>query len=151
MPDSIREKIIKNMVITLEGITEANGYDITVQRVLRLPTSPFDFQQFPFIMVVYAGDDVQEGVPHNLTTVLMHLELICWNSEWLDISEKSIQIIAAIEKALNVDQTRGGSAYDTDIISNALLLSDEAMPYGGCVVRVDIFYRNALGNPYSLT
>jgi hypothetical protein len=55
MPDTIRELILKNIKSTLEGITVVNGYENTIQIVLRLnEVSPEIMKAVPVIRLLIA-------------------------------------------------------------------------------------------------
>lgn len=149
MADSIREKIIKNVVTTLEGVTEAAGYDVTIRRVLRTQVSPFDIVDFPTACVVDSSEVKSDGDPANFTSAHMRLDIIVWVSQTNDPSSLICSTLAAVEKALYVDQSRGGNAIDTDVMENETYLSDMLSPYGGFRVTADIHYRHRLGDPYT--
>lgn len=149
MADSIREKILQNVETTILGITEEDGFEVTIRKVVRIPSALFDIVEFPFVSIVDATEEKQEGVPVQKTTCLLHLELVFWNQQWTDMSQVTNQILAAIEKAMGADPTRGGYAYDTDVVSNQLFLADESMPNGGGSIQLDILYRHKLGDPYT--
>jgi len=149
MPDSIREKIIANVVTTLQSVTEPT-YDITIQEVLRIPRGGFQVNALPAVIIIDAGETTQDGVPCNKHTRSLFLSLICYNYAFEGLSEASNKLMAAVEKALWVDRTRGGWAYDTDVIANEMILSEDAIPYGGAIIQVEIRYRHAIYDPYNL-
>lgn len=151
MADSIRELIVKNVVSTLEGITETAGYAFNIKQVVRFQQSGFNLAsaEYPFIAVVEDAEDVEEGSPANFTTKILHLTLFCWAFEYHSIGEAVNMILAAVEKILYVDYNRGAKAIDTDIISNATVLSSPAIPYGGVEIKVDILYRHRVGDPFT--
>jgi hypothetical protein len=146
---SRRELILQNIETTLNTISVENGYEVTLLRVARVPSSPFDNALFPCVMILDQGEDKEEGIPVNKTTCTLKIEIVFWNDEYVDMSTKAIQIQSSIEKAMKVDNLRGGYAYDTKVISNSFLVEEEHFPLGGGTIMYEIYYRHALGDPYS--
>lgn len=152
MPDSVRERVIANVVTTLQGITEANGYEFDMAEVTRIPQGVLNFASatYPKCLVIEDSEDIQEGVPTYFTTRMLHLSLACWAWQYFDLSQAVNKLLANVEKALSVDHTRGGVAVDTDFISNTTILANDVIPYGGVEIKLDIHYRHKTGDPYTL-
>lgn len=152
MSASIRELIMQNIKTTLETIKISNGYEVDVEAVFRVQHSPYDGLVSPFVVIFDTGEDKQEGTPFQFTTCTLHLDCLFWNSGLYDdvsASQEAIKLACAIEKALGVDNKRGGYAIDTDILGNSTTLDAENFPVGGGSVRVDVQYRHRVYDPYT--
>jgi len=89
-------------------------------------------------------------VPMAYTTCVLHMQLVCWNHKTNNASEESIKVLANVEKALKVDITRGGNAYDTNITGNEMILAEELLPNGGVIINFDVLYRHNLADPFTI-
>jgi len=153
MAASLREKIMDNLTTTLEGITTAAGYEVNMQRVFRIPLSPFDSPMYPFAQLVDVGETLADGRDEPVWFSTWNLQVLVGvgNDEWIDASKRSNMLLASVQKAVAVDPKRGGFAIDTTVVGDRLILNDEAMPYGGGELTVVILYRHRLGDPYTQT
>lgn len=149
MVDSIREKVMKNVVSTLEGITADKGYDITIQKVSRLKLVGLNIKVFPTIVVIPTPEP-KEQEPVDRYTCRLGLTLECWIKERVNITSEVNQVLANVEKALMVDYTRNGLAIDTKIISNDPFYNETNQPYGGVNIMIEIVYRHLYADPYAL-
>jgi hypothetical protein len=149
MSDSIRESIVKNLVTTLEKIVEGATYGITICRVERIPSSPFSEADFPLAMVQDIAEEKDDGSPVGYSTSVLKVQIIVWDSNYDELSERANLLLADVEKALHSDVTRGGYAFDTNIIGNQLISAEEALPVGGVIIDIEVLYRHTLGDPYS--
>ena len=144
-----RQLIVDNVITTLRGITIENGYSLDVQKVMEIPTSAFEITEFPTLMVADIGEDDAEGQSGALTICLLHLLIPFWSNQWTDVGAGARDIASSIKKILAVDRKRGGLAYHTLILGDELYVSGDLLPYGGGSVRVDIYYRHMMGDPYT--
>lgn len=149
MADSIRERICQNVVTTLQGVTEANGYQITLRSVDRLPTSPYQLPEVPCAIVADVSEEEEEGIPVQFSHCSLLFEVKVMLAEFTSISEAANRAIASVKKALRADHHRGGLALDTDIKGNETVLSEETLPYGMVSLSVLVTYRHLLNDPYS--
>ena len=151
MADSIREKILDNMETVLNTVTQAAGYEVTLQRVFRVPLSPFDSPMYPYAQLVDVGEALADGRDQPVWFSTWNLQVLIGvgNDEYIDASKRANMILASVHKALSVDPKRGGYAIDTTIIANRLILNDETMPFGGGELTAVILYRHRLGDPYT--
>ena len=150
MADSIREKIVADLITTLKSIRTDNGYQFKFSEIYRLPRSGFNVRGYPACLVVEVGEDKTDGVPMAYTTCTLHMQFICWNRKTNNASEESIKVLANVEKALKVDITRGGNAYDTNITTNEMILAEELLPNGGVIVNFDVLYRHNIADPFTI-
>lgn len=149
----IIENIAANIVTTINGVTETNGYnqDIVVKRPSRVDyeseaaaddltgkiyqgkrerltgeMNSYTWRQ-PFTIVVYALNDDGSAV-----TIDTRLNTIC----------------ADMEKALRVDITRGGYAYGgTDIGEPEVLVADDGS-ISAVILPITVDYRVLKSDPY---
>lgn len=149
MADSIREKVISNVVSVLKGVTIPAGYDVTLQNVFRTPQSPFESVDFPFAVVFESSEAKSDGNPAQFTQGRLRVDIAVWMNRVDDFSQEINKAIASVCKALYLDQTRGGNAIDTTVVDNEVYVSEPAMPLGGFSIGVEILYRHRLGDPYT--
>ena len=154
MADSIREQIVKNVVTTLEGITEALGFDITVASVQRSRRAGPTIHEFPTILVIEESEAIlpqTEGRgPLGKWTKLMSLGLVCW-IENEEAGEAVNQILANVEKALMADISRGNLAVLTNLVSNQSFITEDIdNPESGVTMVIEIRYRVQERDPFSL-
>mgnify|MGYP002639459991 CR=1 FL=1 len=135
---SIRESIAANLVTTLTNMTAP----ITLKKVTR---DPFDYErlsnaQFPAAWV-QSGDESREDISsgasvRRLGTITYRIVGFVKGTS-LDTARN--QMIEAIEEALEADRTRGGIAFDTQVVDVG---SDEGMlePVGGVTMSVRVRY-----------
>lgn len=149
MADSIREKVVSNIVTALEAVSVSNGYDIDLLRVFRVPQNPFEQTDFPFAVVFDSREEKSDGDPAQFTQARLRVDVVVWMRSVDDFAKEVLKSIASIEKALYLDQTRGGNAIDTTIVDNEIYLSEPSMPLGGFSIGVELLYRHRLGDPYT--
>ena len=135
---SIRESIAANLVTTLTNMATP----IVLKKVTR---DPFDYErlsnaQFPSAWV-QSGDESREDISsgasvRRLGTITYRIVGFVKGTS-LDTARN--QMIEAIEEALEVDRTRGGIAFDTQVVDVG---SDEGMlePVGGVTMLVRVRY-----------
>jgi len=151
MPTSIRELILDEIVTTLKTVAPP-AYDVAedLKDVRRVTANPWDEPIYPLVHVIDLGEDSTDGQPAQRTTCLLQVEIQFWHDRWTQVSTEAGRYLAAIKKALYVDTTRGGKAYDTDIVRSQLILAEETMPLNGGQVTAVIHYRHILGDPYTI-
>lgn len=155
MADSVRELIMKHVKTTLEGITVANGYVHTLQAVERLQQQG-QSSQSP-MAVILEGDDR----PIDLTSqdagglaIQRELEvgivLDVVQDEEIDArsaSEVMNDLVADVQKAMQVDVSRGGHAIDTEELGIDPILIVDAKKKLLCPMGYRIRYRHLRTDP----
>ena len=74
MADTIAERIMQNLVTTLQGITVANGYSATIAQVYRNTDPSLSVVTFPYVFVPEPQEDTVDG-PLGFSTKFAHLTL----------------------------------------------------------------------------
>jgi len=147
MADSVREKIIKNIVTTLQAVVPP-AYTTTIRKVERIKTVGLNIQEFPTILIIPA-DETKTQEPLDKYTTKFGIILECWIRNQGDISVEVNTLLADVEKALMTDYTRGGVAVDTKLVSNSAFYNEVNKPYGGIEIRIEIHYRHKYNDPYT--
>jgi hypothetical protein len=145
MADSVRELIMKNIQATLEGVTVDNGFSLTLNAVERVLQRGQSFR--PPMALVLEGDDhpIDEtqqdaGGVATARTLEMAIGLIVQQDEAEDArsaSEVMNELIADVQRAMQVDVQRGTHAIDT----NELGVSDIDVVEGQPALRAALSYR----------
>lgn len=143
------ELITQNVVDTLAGVRVASGYhvDLIAERRVRSGNRERDG-----LAVVLQGDPEKvDDAPEGRVAWRQRYAVVCYVVE----SETSTRPIdqrinltrSDVEKALMVDFTRGGNAYDT-VIQEPELFDDPEGRWDGVVVYFDVLYRTTHDDPY---
>lgn len=116
---SIPERITDNIQSTLQGVTEANGYDITVAAVEQERIIQQIDGRYPFVEIVGPLADVDndstQADEHSLEyTVTYYDEYVDMNPDTQEAAPKqAASVVSNLHRALMVDHTRGGLAVMT--------------------------------------
>ena len=141
---SVRENIAKNLVTTLEDVTEP-------VKICYVTREPFDFTQlsnaqFPAVLVTTATESREDQTIGGSLTKragTINYELIGYvKNKNIDTAKNNL--IEALEEKLDIDRTRDSNAIDTQVISIA---TDDGSidPVGGVIITVQCSYRFARG------
>lgn len=155
MADTIRERIVKNIVTSLQGITVANGYDNTVLSVQRLKQSGNPAIDVPLILVAEGPENASAG-PNPLTNKVLEVSIgiVTRQDEAVDprsADEMMNSLRGDVEKAMVSNYTRGGLAIDTMATGGTRIGVQEGEPELGIEMLFEIHYRHARTDPRSLT
>ena len=147
---SIREEVLNNIEETLAGITIANGYNTDLTTVTQSIENidKFEVSEFPVAIISYENDDkdTEDIAPDYLGSVLTAL-IACGiysTDDKLSILEK---LLVDIEKAMCLDQTRGGIAAYTIPSDITLYANLEKENFLYATVKFLIRYYYRFGNP----
>lgn len=155
MADSRRELIMKNIQATLQGVTVALGYANTllaVERVLQRGQS----LQAPMAYVIEGDDDIINKEASGQSGLLLRrtlqvgVTLVVQQDEAIDsrsASEAMNSLISDVQKVMQVDCTRGGSAIDTHEDSVSAIQITEGQPELSSTVVYRIDYRHRRTDP----
>ena len=147
---TVRENILANIKTTLEGITVANGYANTIASVQRWDKRGNALRLVPCI-IVNAGQEEKEMSPNPYFTCRLSVYLDVWMRQ--DDADSTAtdtllsSVLGDIEKALMVNNTRGGYAIDTNIKSNVPFETVEGQPHAGLTIELEILYQHTQSNP----
>ncbi len=147
---TIRERILANIKTTLEEITIANGYVNTIASVQRWDKRGNPLRQVPCI-VVNAGQEEKQMSPNPYFTCRLSAYLDVWiRQDEADATATDVilsGILGDIEKALMIDNTRGGFAIDTNIKSNVPFETVEGQPHAGLTIELEVLYQHTQSDP----
>lgn len=156
MPDSVRELIMKDLQATLQGVTAANGYGTTLLSVQRFLQPGQTVTETPMVLLLEGDDDVSSEGPlagaSSLVTRTLNVGLLVMHRQDADVDAKSASeimngIVADIQKALQVDFSRGGHALDTNEVSVSSIEAEEGQPDLSCTMVYAIKYRHRRTDP----
>lgn len=155
MADTVREKILKNIKTTLEGITVSGGYADTILKVERVIQSGQNTVDVPYIQIL-TGDEESEQAPHPLIQKSLTIYIVIGtrqdqtvDSRWADEIVNSL--LGDTQKAMQNDYQRGGNAIDTIEVANGPMPIMEGMTSLETFVEYRIVYRHNRTDPTSLT
>lgn len=145
---------MKHIKTTLEAITVANGYANTllaVERVLQSGQS----SQPPMAYALEGDDDANQGPIFGADSLLSRtlnvgVVLVVQQDEDTDsrsASEVMNSLIADVQKAMQVDYSRGGLAVNTEESSVSAVQIEEGMPILSSTIAYRITYRHRRTDP----
>lgn len=147
---TIRERILANIKTTLEAITIANGYVNTIASVQRWDKRGNPLRQVPCI-VINAGQEEKQMSPNPYFTCRLSVYLDVWiRQDEADATATDVilsGILGDIEKALMIDNTRGGFAIDTNIKNNVPFETVEGQPHAGLTIELEVLYQHTQSDP----
>lgn len=153
MSNTVRENIFLNIKTTLEGITIANGYANTLASVQRWKQQGNPTKSSPTVIISAGAETKTPARSYNLTHCTLGVMLDVWVREAESSTSDSEVILNSllgdIEKAINVDITRGGYARDTRIMSVANFETVDGEPKCGLIIELEIIYAHKQTDPYT--
>jgi len=155
MADSIAERIMQHLETTLESITTVNGYENTIDSVQRFQQEGQDPIDGNGVLLL-DGDDVVEGMilagAYDLISRRRHVDLVIIGRQDLSVDTRSASeymnsLEQDVRKALQVDETRGGIAINTEETQANETDVQIGMPELRRVIGYDIRYRHRRTDP----
>ena len=138
---SIRENIATHIVDTLESM-------ISPVRLKKVTREPFDYErlsnaQFPAAWLQSAAESRSDVTLAGIREATINYQVIGFVKAAVIDSARN-ELIESIEKALDVDSTRGGYAIDTQV---TLVDTDQGTisPIGGITMTVQVRYQYMKG------
>lgn len=152
MADSVRERIMKHVQTTLEGITVENGYANTLRSVQRFRQDGQELANLPAAILIEGGDDVDLNGPLELTSRTMTVSVVLIQQQDTDVDAQSASelmnsLIADVQRAMQVDHRRGGVAIDTTESGIGDMNVDEGQPELVQTIGYRIAYRHLRNDP----
>ena len=149
--DSVREQMMKNIQASLAGITIENGYANTLNAVERLLQSG-QSSLLPMAYLLEGDDDVTSEAPLGLLSrqLSVGVVLLVQQDDHVDArsaSEAMNSLIADVQKAVQLDERRGGVAVNTVETGVSPVQIEEGMPVLSCTVAYRISYRHSRLDP----
>src|SRR5438128_2529391 len=118
--DTIRERCLKNAVLSLQAIKTANGYDNTFEdlAVQRFKQNGQPLSVGNNLLIIYEGEDQTDEQPVTLTThrLALALQVLARYDDAADArsgAEVCNSLMGDVIKAMLSDVTRGGVALET--------------------------------------
>ena len=152
MSTPILEHIAVNVEATINAITEGDGFN---QNLVAVRPKRNDFKDVVpedgKVLIWQADDELPEEQAHNAQHwvqpfVLMAIVLDSDDAE-TSIDTRLNQVRADIQKKFRVDFTRGGYAWDTELLPCAKF--DDGQGFTGIAVNVAVHYRVKDDDPYT--
>jgi hypothetical protein len=149
---SVRERILEDVVSTLQGITLANGYHVDMGSVQRYDTRGFRAKAMP-TCIVQAGEQEPKDGPMPMTTkemtVWIHALIRRDEDSATTVDEDLETLLLDIETAMMQDRTRGGIAIHTEPADAAPLdhMDKAGAVYPGMAIGFRITYRHHFQDP----
>lgn len=151
MADSIKEKIMKNMVEAVLLVQELAGYSATIEEsaVERNKTTPIKQDVFPAAFVYEGAENVVErehagAYTKTVIELMVSVELWCCSVDNLSTAINELE--ADVIKAVMKDSTRDGNAHCTEFHSSEPFLV-EGRDMGGRIVNFLITYERRENDP----
>jgi len=138
---SIRESIANHLVTTLGSMTTP----VALKKITR---EPFDYErlsnaQFPAAWIESAEESRGDVTLNGMREATINYRIVGFvKSSTIDTARN--ELIESIEKALEVDRTRGGYAQDTQVLD---VNTDQGSisPVGGITITIQVKYQYMRG------
>lgn len=147
---SVKERIIENLVSTLQGITTGNGYSHTVQKVNRFRIAGWQAVEFPTLMVIGVKEDKKpiEGLPARMECRLTFVvQCICTNDPVADSEELHNLLLRDIEAAIEVDVKRGENARETTVLGTDFEVVEAQTPFAVSTLTGEVRFQHGRQDP----
>jgi hypothetical protein len=143
--DTRKTTILENLQTALQGINGTGSYHRKVRQVSRLAKELSDGQgDFIFI---FGCRETKDNVSPVITNVRLTVMLAAIVYEQGDLAQAIDEIASDITVAISADETRGGVAISTNVVSIEDAATEGTDPLGSCLVEVEIQYRHRWGSP----
>ena len=149
MADTIKTQILSNLITAIEGVTEANGYNRTVRKAAR-EAKDLNTPLRDLVFVSTQFETKDKPLLSDKVEVTLHITIACVVEDSSDLAKAVDNIAADVEKAICTDVSRGTLAIDTVVTRTEDHVVSDLEPMGSSVMEVEITFRHAFGNPYSL-
>ncbi len=155
MADPIRERIIKQIKLDLEGIMVANSFEQDVQKVHRNNEAVIQMDERPALSIVDRGDVKKRHIRLAYENT-MQLEILAFTLEHDDTErfEELSRLHADVEKVVAANERwNDGSvnlAHRTFMTALTVSQSETGQPYGTTLTTLTVMYRVQELDPYAL-
>jgi hypothetical protein len=149
---SVRENITANVATACAAISTAGGYDNDIPGgVQRFLQTGLNVSTVPTIVVQFDSESKSLG-PSDQYTCDLTIGIDIWavhdtstvtGSTWTLIDS----LVTDVEKALNLDNSRGGYAHDSEISTVSPFRLSEGMPFVGATIQMSVTYAHQAGDP----
>lgn len=155
MADSVKERILQNLVTTLQAINGAPPYLTSLNnRVFRMGLEGFDAGAHPFAVVAepdeqYLEESAVSG--QQIVPCFMTVNLAIWLHGIPDGTVKLSKLLADalqdLQRAVLADRTRGGIAINTRVLSASSFVDHASEPNGLVEMVIQVHYRFMAADP----
>lgn len=148
--DPIEEKIIQNVIATLQGINGAPAYNFTMGKVVDYEAWDDDFTAYPACMVLPQATDEEDRQFSDRQNIDLHFMVVAVLQTWKDGRKQASRLSADIKKALLADINRGGYARHTHVTRTTRFIHDgQQGPRAGIVLHCTVEFRTVRFDPYT--
>lgn len=146
---TVKTRILDDLITTLLGVNGTGSYSRTIRQASR---SVLMFSQQPRGDVAFIAStrEAKDNLLNSITTCQLTVMLA------LVVEERPEHISLAVDdligdaiKAILADETRGGLAISTNVISVEEQVTEELAPIGCALMEIEIVYRHSRTNPYT--
>ncbi len=151
MPDSLREQIFDAISTRLSGILIAGGYNTDIGlRAYKWRVTPFAETELPAHSISDPEDTIETKVSrihdHTLTVEVVALDK---KPAAVSVDQHGRKMLADIWKAIGVDRTFGGLAFDSLPVADELVVEHSDNLRVGAKVKFNVRFRTLMFDPYT--
>ncbi len=152
MADSIRERIVKNIISTLGNITTGNGYNTQMgNRVFRSLRRPLELNELPCVVVGEGKETPVDEQSFGFDRYYLELTVngrseFASGEDWISVGNK---MLADIVKVIGTNATANGLAFDIWMKENQIGEAEEKVRAIGVDAVFVVDYRTAHLDPYT--
>lgn len=150
MVASLENRIIDNVVTTLEGIDGTGSWHVNVAKVARMEGNMAADMRAPGIAVVHDGSRLSEKALASFRYQLGLVLSLVLSGDAVDWDEQLGDFASDCQAALQADWTRGGLALNTTVQTVEVFDAAPGTPYVVAELGVEIDYRTDPDDPTSL-
>ncbi len=148
----IIENIAANLLTTINGVTTGAGFNqtIVVKRASRVDYDTETLNDLGGLLYQVTREKLEGPFTLNTWRQTFNVTVVALNDDGsvVTIDTRLNQIAEDITKAIRVDVTRGGNAYQTDIGESAFAVADDGS-VSAVVLEIIIDYRVLKSDPYT--
>ena len=148
----IIESIAANLLTTINGVTTGNGYNQTIvaKRMSRVDYDTETMGDLQGLIAQTTRTKLDGPFTTNTWRQTFDVSVVALNDDGsaVTIDTRLNQIAEDITKAIRVDITRGGFAYQTDIGESAFAVAEDGS-ISAVVLEIIIDYRVLKSDPYT--
>lgn len=151
-PDTIEEKVLKDIVSTLQSIDGVTPYNTKIRRVVDFEEWDDDLLVYPAAMVLALTTEENDSDFSDRQSVSLNFEVVLVLSEWVNSTARAAvsRAIADVKIALLANHQRSGYARDTEITRTERFQYDsEKGARAGASIFGTVKFRHIRADPYT--
>ncbi len=147
--EPVQERILQDLVTTIQGITQGTDYFNTMQGVKRDTGGPFEIAHAdkPCAFVAGFKTDEHDNIVGSQTVHLFAVIEVYFQSPDDNFDTNAQYLIHDVKKAILIDEKRGGNAIDTRVEATEVFHSELSAPEGVIIVIAKIHFRHGTRDP----